>query len=147
MNDSLEVDAAIAAILLNLSPSSRKKMLGNVSRHLRRSQQKRITKQQNPDGSAYVPRKRMRDRNGNLRGKMFNRMKMARNMKAFGTQNDAVVTFKGPSMRKEEVHQFGLRDRTSSRGPEIKYPARELLGFTNTDEKQIFDLIITLIAG
>lgn len=54
----------------------------DIGRKLRQSQSARITKQQNPDGSSYVPRKiKLRDKKGRIKNKMFNRIKMARFMK------------------------------------------------------------------
>lgn len=45
-------------ILLNqLSDKEKRKLSMDIGRKLRQSQSARITKQQNPDGSSYVPRK------------------------------------------------------------------------------------------
>jgi phage virion morphogenesis protein len=146
VNETAALDIAISAIIANLSQASRKRVMGGVSRYLRKQQQKRITAQQDPDGNAFAPRKRPRDRQGNARGKMFARIKLARNMRALSTPDDATVTFKGPKMHTEEVHQFGLRDRVSRTGPDVQYPQRRLLGFASDDEKMIYEQIIDLIA-
>ncbi|EME9664345.1 phage virion morphogenesis protein, partial [Salmonella enterica] len=86
-----ELDEAIGAMLMNLAPSSRRSILRDVARELRKRQQKRITAQKNPDGSAYTPR-----RSHPERGKMFKRVKLARNMKFRATDSDATVAFRGP---------------------------------------------------
>ncbi|EKC4129790.1 phage virion morphogenesis protein [Salmonella enterica subsp. enterica] len=138
-----ELDEAIGAMLMNLAPSSRRSILRDVARELRKRQQKRITAQKNPDGSAYAPR-----RSHPERGKMFKRVKLARNMKFRATDSAATVAFRGPHTYTEQVHQFGLEDRLSSRRDRrVKYPARRLLGFSREDEAWLRDTLLEKLAG
>jgi phage virion morphogenesis protein len=51
------VETWAGALLGQLSPAGRRTVMRDVARELRRSQQKRIAAQRNPDGSAYEPRK------------------------------------------------------------------------------------------
>ena len=53
----------LGSMLNQLSDQERRKLEMHIARKLRASQKSRITKQQNPDGSAYIPRKqRLRDK-------------------------------------------------------------------------------------
>ena len=65
MANNLEALETWAAVLLDrLEPGERSKLTRSIGQELRRSQQKRVIAQENPDGSKYAPRK-----NRNLRGK------------------------------------------------------------------------------
>ncbi|WP_366931853.1 phage virion morphogenesis protein [Paraburkholderia xenovorans] len=44
------------------------------------------------------------------------------------------------------MHQFGESDRVAPHGPEYKYPARVLLGFSDADRDMIRDLLLKHIA-
>ncbi len=52
-----EVDAWLAALLSQLEPAARKKMLREVARDVRRIQQANIIAQRSPDGTAWEPRR------------------------------------------------------------------------------------------
>jgi phage virion morphogenesis protein len=52
-----EVDAWLDALLAGLEPAARKRMMRELAQQLRRSQQKNIRMQRNPDGTAYEPRR------------------------------------------------------------------------------------------
>lgn len=65
-------------ILLNqLSDKEKRKLSMDIGRKLRQSQSARITKQQNPDGSSYVPRKnqKLRDKKGRIKIKCLTGLK------------------------------------------------------------------------
>jgi|GEM_PF-5645917 len=60
-----------AAQLARLAPAERRRLARKLAVEVRRDQQKRIAAQQNPDGSAYAPRKpRAEARNGRIRLKI-----------------------------------------------------------------------------
>ncbi|EHU2312626.1 phage virion morphogenesis protein [Acinetobacter baumannii] len=129
-------------ILLNqLSDKEKRKLSMEIGRKLRRSQSSRISNQKNPDGSPYQPRKKqkIRDKKGHIKNKMFTRIKMARFMKVKQEPNGASVGFLGNVAFIAQVHQLGLRDRVHRRknSPVVKYPARELLGFTSEEIEMI----------
>ena len=67
----------LGSMLNQLSDQERHKLEMQIGRKLRASQKSRITKQQNPDGSAYVPRKfRLRDKkNSSWRHTPFRNLK------------------------------------------------------------------------
>ena len=142
----LTLDAELSALIANLSPISQRTLTRTIAMELRRRQKKRIGQQTNPDGSAYVPRKHLRDSKGNLRGKMFDRLRTAKYMKAQSNQYEAVVTFTNQVMNLANVHQYGLRDRVSLRGKEVKYAQRELLGFADQDIAWIKERVIEQLA-
>lgn len=56
-NDFQEVDRELMALLSKLSGGSRRHLAREIARDLRKSQQKRITAQKNPDGTAFTKRK------------------------------------------------------------------------------------------
>ena len=51
------------ALLTTLSDAERRKFAMMIARKVRASQSQRITRQQNPDGSSYIPRKNLRNKN------------------------------------------------------------------------------------
>lgn len=128
----------LGAMLNQLSDAERRKLEMNIARKLRASQKKRITKQQNPDGSAYVPRKnRLRDKKNKIKNKMFNVIKSAKYMRMERTAQGIAIGFAGRVAFIARVHQFGLRDKVDRDGPTVKYDSRELLGFTEEEIKMI----------
>ncbi|MBS0353036.1 MAG: phage virion morphogenesis protein [Proteobacteria bacterium] len=148
MNDLAALESFAADILGAMEPAARTELAKRIARDLRASQQKRIAEQQNPDGSAYLPRKsQLRKKKGALRRKpMFSKLRTARYLKAKGTAESAVVAFTAAVSRIARVHQFGLRDRVNLAGLEFDYPARELLGISPTDEALIRDLAVAHLA-
>lgn len=57
MSDLAQIEALAGALLRKLGSGERRRILRAVARDLQASQSARIGRQQNPDGSAYVPRK------------------------------------------------------------------------------------------
>lgn len=130
----------LGSMLSQLSDAERRKLEMNIARKLRASQKKRITRQQNPDGSAYVPRKnRLRDKKNKIKNKMFNVIKNAKYMRMERTPQGVAVGFAGRIAFIARVHQFGLKDKVDRDGPTVKYASRELLGFT-AEEIQMIEI-------
>lgn len=150
-NDLLhQFETWAAAILDRLSATERKQLTRTIARDLRRSQAQRIAAQQNPDGSPYEPRQRLRDRGrgGRVRQrKMFAKLRTAKHLKAIGTTTAAIVEFRGRDARIARVSQYGLRDRVSPTGPTVRYPRRILLGFTDADRARVKELIMDQLTG
>jgi len=143
VNSLEDLTAWAAALLHKLDAGERRTLLRAVANELRRRQTVRIAEQRNPDGSAYQPRKpRLRQRAGRVRRAMFMRLRTSRFMKAQSDPNSAVVSFIGRAERIAAVHQFGLRDRVSKGGLEVKYAQRQLLGFTDGDVEAITTLVL-----
>jgi phage virion morphogenesis protein len=137
------LEAELTALIAKLDASSRRKLAREIAKQVRASQQARIRAQQNPDGSAYAPRKsQFRQKKGELRRQMFNKLRSVQWLKAEATTDAAVVGFVGQVSRLATVHQYGLRDRVSSKGPDVQYEKRGLLGFTQLDIDGISDMII-----
>lgn len=132
--------------LAKLAPAARRQLAGELAKRLRQSQQQRIAAQRNPDGSGFIPRKaQLRGRKGSIKRRaMFSKLRTNRYLQAKGTANNATVAFVGRVQHVAQVHQYGLKDiiRNKGRiGPEYQYPARHLLGFSDSD----IDLVETLI--
>lgn len=142
---SLEpLTAELSGLIAKLDPAGRRTLARAVAGMLRASNQKRIAAQQNPDGSAFAPRKNQaRAKKGAIkRGAMFKKLRTARFMRMSATANEAVVSITGRAGRIAAAHQFGLRDRVRPGGAEVKYPVRELVGFSGDDVSAIADLVI-----
>lgn len=128
----------LGAMLIKLSDAERRKLEMTIGRKLRSSQKKRITSQQNPDGTPYVPRKnKLRDKKNKIKNKMFNAIKNAKWMRVQRTSEGVAVGFTGRVAFIARVHQLGLRDKVDRDGPTVKYNSRELLGFTQAEMDMI----------
>lgn len=136
------------ALLARLEPAQRRKLTQAVARDLRRSQQRRIATQQNPDGSAYAPRKphQAREKAGRIKRKMFSKLGQAKHLKLQSTADSVAISFLGRTARMARVHQFGLRDKPGRNSPDIQYARRELLGFTAADRELIRDSLLAHLA-
>jgi len=123
------------ALLNKLDPRERRTLCQGLARDLRRSQQKRIKAQTNPDGTAYAPRKKqLRSKSGRIRQrKMFANITKAKFLKTFNDANGFGVEFVGRTAWIARVHQRGLRDSAAKGGPKIDYAQRRLLGLSKAD--------------
>lgn len=140
-----------SGLLSQLEPAARSKLARNIGQTLRRSQQQRITAQRNPDDSKFAPRKRdrIRGKKGRLKRKrlMFQKLRTARLLKAYGNSSVVSVGFIGRVGRIARIHQFGLKEPADGRHPEIKYSQRQVLGFREEDLDLIkHQLISSLIS-
>lgn len=138
------VETWAGALLGQLSPAGRRTVMRDVARELRRSQQKRIAAQRNPDGSAYEPRKakpgqkKARDKRDRIkRTAMFMKLRTARLMKVEAEADGFAVGFAGRVARIARVHQDGERAPVAPGGPQYRYPARVLLGLTDAERVMI----------
>lgn len=138
-----KVDAWLAALLAQLEPAARKKMLREVARDVRRIQQANITAQRSPDGTAWEPRRvSARSKKGRIRRGMFAKLKTAKYLKAQAGEDAAEVTFIPAVQKLARVHHHGLRDRVSRRGPMVKYAERPLLGVNNEVESLVYGILM-----
>lgn len=142
-----EVDAWLAALLSQLEPATRKKMLREVAHDVRRIQQANITAQRSPDGTAWEPRRvSARSKKGRIRRGMFAKLKTAKYLKAQAGADAAEVAFV-PSVEKlARVHHYGLRDRVSRRGPMVKYAERPLLGVNDESLNAVKEILLTWLS-
>lgn len=138
-----EVNAWLAALLSQLEPAARKKMLREVARDVRRIQQANITAQRSPDGTAWEPRRvSTRSKKGRIRRGMFAKLKMAKYLKAQANADTAEVVFVPGVQKLARVHHYGLRDRVSRRGPIVKYAERPLLGLNGDIESTVRETLV-----
>lgn len=136
-NDLEALETWAATLLERLEPGARNQLARSIGQELRRSQQKRVTAQQNPDFSKFAPRKQrnLRDKQGRIRRKleMFKKLKNATYLKARGDSNAITVGFAGRIARIARVHQYGLKDRAERGAPDVQYEQRKILGFSEED--------------
>jgi phage virion morphogenesis protein len=144
MSDDLKsLERWAGALLSKLEPSARRSINMQVARDLRRSQQQRIKSQLAPDSSPYTPRKnrkKLRDKQGRIKKKkaaMFTKITQAKSFRVTADQNQIGVGFFARVARIARVHQFGLKDKVSEKGPEIVYEKRQLLGLTEKDKDMV----------
>lgn len=142
-----EVQAKLTALINNLSPQARRQLARNIGQALRKNQQARIARQENPDGTAFEPRKPRKEfskKKGRIKRKaMFAKLRTARYFKIQSNANEVSVGFNGSSAMIAKVHQYGLMSSPSkTKDFKVRYAQRELLGFSQSDLDIIEDLVI-----
>lgn len=143
MDELQKVDAWLAALLANLEPAARKRMMRELAQQLRRNQQNNIRLQRNPDGTGYEPRRvTARTKKGRIKRQMFAKLRTTKYLKTAATADSASVEFAGQVQRIARVHHYGLRDRVSRRGPEVRYAERRLLGLNDEVKDVIHDTFL-----
>lgn len=147
-----EVQAKLTALIANLSPQARRQLGRKIGQALRKSQSNRIARQQNPDGSAFEPRKPRKEfgkKKGRIKRKaMFAKLRTARHLKVRSNGNEVSVGFNGSSAAIAAVHQYGLSASPSKdKDFKVQYAQRELLGFTEEDIEIIERFVLRAIAG
>lgn len=83
-----------------------------------------------------------RTKKGRIKRQMFSKLRTVKYLKTAATTDSASVEFAEQVQRIVRVHHYGLRDRTSRRGPEISYSQRKLLGFSRVAIDEIAVVII-----
>ncbi|MBN6064190.1 phage virion morphogenesis protein [Aggregatibacter actinomycetemcomitans] len=146
-----QIQAKLTALINNLSPQARRQLARNIGQALRKSQQARIARQQNPDGTAFEPRKRQKQfgkKKGRIkRQAMFVKLRTAKYLKVRSNANEVTVGFSGVSAAIANIHQYGLSAKpTPSSNYKVKYAQRELLGFSDQDLDVIEILILEQLA-
>ena len=142
MDNLHKVDEWLAALLANLEPAARQRMMRELAQELRRNQQNNIRLQRNPDGSGYELRKVMaRTKKGRIKLQMFSKLRTTKYLKTAASADSASVQFEGKVQRIARVHHYGLRDRVRRRGPEINYTQRRLLGINKEVEVASIDIL------
>ncbi|ENL8728497.1 phage virion morphogenesis protein [Citrobacter amalonaticus] len=148
MDNLHKVDEWLAALLVNLEPAARQRMMRELAQELRRNQQNNIRLQRNPDGSGYEPRKvTARTKKGRIKRQMFSKLRTAKYLKTAASSDSASVQFASGVQRIVRVHHYGLRDRVSRKGPEVRYSERHLLGVNNEVEIIIRDNVFNWLSS
>lgn len=149
-DDFRRLDPWIQQIAARFDERSRLKMGRKMAQALRKLNAKRIAANVQPDGTAMAPRKKpanvVRDK-VRKSGKMFQRMKLAKNMPISVHPDQIEITFDSKLAQTAAVHHYGLRDRIGRfRGaPSIRYPRRELLGFAPEDINSVTRIILDTV--
>ncbi|MFP2467845.1 phage virion morphogenesis protein [Pseudescherichia vulneris] len=147
MDNLQKVDAWLAVLLANLEPAARKRMMRELAQQLRRTQQNNIRLQRNPDGTGYEPRRvTARTKKGRIKRQMFTKLRTTKYLKTAASADSASVEFAGQVQRIARVHHYGLRDRVSRRGPEVRYVTRRLLGVNDEVEVLACDILLSWLA-
>lgn len=137
----------LAGLLANMDGKARRDLAREIAKQLRQSQQRRIAAQLNPDGTAFEKRKpQIRARKGKLRRTMFAKLRTAKYLKTEAKPDVAVIGFVGEVERIARVHQYGLRDRAQKGSPDVQYPIRQLLGFSDADIEAVSEATIKHLA-
>lgn len=136
----------ITPLLNKLSPVQRQIILKKLIAQLRDNNQQRIKAQQNPDGSAYTPRKSNPEIKGlrHKRGAMFSKLRLSKHLRLQINANEAALGFSGRNGLIARQHQEGIPDTSNSRI--IPTTKRQLLGITADDEDAILDLLLRELA-
>ncbi|MCU6664452.1 phage virion morphogenesis protein [Enterobacteriaceae bacterium H4N4] len=143
MDNLHKVDEWLAALLANLEPAARQRMLRELAQELRRRQQQNIRLQRNPDGRGYEPRKvTARTKKGRIKRQMFSKLRTAKYLKTAASADSASVQFEGKVQRIARVHHYGLRDRVSRKGLDVRYSQRRLLGLNDEEENMIHNTMM-----
>lgn len=123
----------LTATLETLEPARRRVLLRDIGRELRKRNQRRISRQTGPDGTPWAPRKR--DRAGRVRNhaKMLQGLREIRRLALTATPNAMELGYSGRTARLASVHHLGEVAEVGPGGPNVKYPARLLLGLPADD--------------
>lgn len=148
MDNLHKVDEWLTALLANLEPATRQRMMRQLAQELRRNQQNNIRLQRNPDGSGYEPRKvTARTKKGRIKRQMFSKLRTAKYLKTAASADSASVQFDRQVQRIARVHHYGLRDRVTRKGPEVRYAERHLLGVNDEVETVTRDTLLRWLAA
>lgn len=146
MDNLHKVDDWLTALLANLEPAARQRMMRELAQELRRNQQNNIRLQSNPDGSGYEPRKvTARTKKGRIKRQMFAKIRTGKYLKTAASADSASVQFDCKVQRIARIHHYGLRDRVSRKGPEVRYAERRLLGVNDEVETVTRDTLLSWI--
>lgn len=137
----------LEGIMNRLKPGERLKLARKIGQMLRRRNAQRIAANIQPDGSAMEPRK-PRKRGRSRRGKMFQKTRLARNMRVRAQPDQVEVSFKQAVASAAAVHHFGLVDKVekTATAPRVRYPSRKLLGIPPEDRDAIMDEALDWLA-
>ena len=136
-------------VIDGLSDAQMMRLKKTLAQKLRKNQKKRITAQQNVDGSSYAPKKPQRKRKGQrVRKKMMNTIKNAKHMKIEQSREGFAVGYVGRTAQVAKVHQYGLTARLNAKtGVSAAYPVRQLLGISDDDRQMIDEAVLEYLDG
>lgn len=147
------LDSWFGQILAGLAPGKRRRLSLKLGQALRRANLKRQQQNVEPDGGAMEVRKPRLDRRGKLRkkqgGKMFRRLRLARNWPIDARADSVEISAKGGVAKVAAEHHFGKKGFVG-RAPDgskvfTRYPPRRLLGFDRADREAALDIAAEFI--
>lgn len=145
MSDDLErFEQWAAPLIAALSDVQCRRLASDIGRQLKRSTSRRIAQQANLDGSPYEPRKpRLRDQRDSIRREaMFKKIRSSKYLLLRTSAEGIALGYLGRLARIARVHQEGLTDKPQPGGPDVEYPERQLLGFTDDDADMVREAIM-----
>lgn len=123
----------------HLEPSQRRELMRRLAQGLRIRSKDRISQQRDPSGNRFKPRKW--DQIGSIKRKGAMFKKIDQQLKTEYSADKASVGFGGRTAQIAKVHQEGKTIRPADRAKSTKYPIRELVGFSQEDQKWIIKQI------
>ena len=87
-----------------------------------------------------------RNKKGRIKRQMFAKLRTTKYLKTSASADSASVQFEGKVQRIARVHHYGLRDRVSRKGPEVRYTERRLLGVNDELETLTRDILLHWLA-
>lgn len=147
------IEAWAESLLDGVSGPQRIKLARRIGIELRARQRARIAAQTNPDGTSFEPRRKPpsdgdgRSKRGQIRRQaMFKKLRTPSFMRVRATKDVVSVGFGGKDAHVARVHQEGGWSEVFRGGPRVRYPVRELLGFSDADlewlQKTLIDALL-----
>lgn len=134
------IESWAESLLDGVTGPQRMKLARRIGIELRARQRARIAAQTNPDGTPYEPRRRPpsavegRSKRGRIRQQaMFKKLRTPSLMRLRATKDAVSIGFSGKDAHVARVHQEGDYAEIFRGGPRVRYPVRELLGFSEAD--------------
>lgn len=129
-----------------LEPGRRRQVLRDLGRELRKRNQRRMSRQTGPDGTPWAPRKRNRNGSVRKRVRMMEKLRQIRRLEMTATADTMELGYSGRTALIALVHQLGDVSEVAPGGPNVKYPARELLGLPPDDIAFVRQFVLDAIA-
>ncbi len=150
LDQAEQITARFDALLQSIAPQQRKALAREIGNKLAQSNRLRIQRQQHPDGTAFVQRKkRVKTKKGKIkRAAMFKKLRLARFMKQTAKSSGVEVGYSGQNAFIASRHQFGkVGVVDKKKGIKHKYDQRELLGFSDDDLQMVEEEILRALSG
>ncbi|RJL74502.1 phage virion morphogenesis protein [Acinetobacter radioresistens] len=122
-------------IAVRLEPDQRRELMRRLAQGLRVRHRDRIKQQRDPGGNRFIPRKREQIGSKKRQGALF--QNIGKQLKTEYSADHAAVGFGGRTATIASIHQEGKTIKPSRNAKATSYPIRELVGFSNDDEKWI----------
>lgn len=138
------IDERLSALVQALSARERHRLMRCLVLDVRRFNHKNITKQRNPDGSAWPARKTQINKGGKIarKKKMMLGLRKARHMRVSNDDQSGEIGYRGRTAQIAWVHQTGGLDAAVAGGDVFRYPVRQLLGFPSELQDLIEDRLL-----